>query len=132
MKIVLTPLALLVFTVAAAQEDAEISERMSCTSIMVGRNASTDGSVMTSHTCDGRYRTWMQWVEAADHKDDAKLKIYQGRMHTETPQGMEGVTVDSVSHEAANAVVETAAPVAEDAFRAAIADAGYELTGIKA
>ncbi|MBQ3991828.1 MAG: C69 family dipeptidase, partial [Bacteroidaceae bacterium] len=60
---------------------------------MVGRKASTDGSVMTSHTCDGRYRTWMQWVEAADHKDDAKLKIYQGRMHTETPQGMEGVTV---------------------------------------
>ena len=47
-------------------------------------------------------------------------------------EGMEGVTVDSVSHEAANAVVETAAPVAEDAFRAVIADAGYELTGIKA
>lgn len=93
MKKVLTPLALLVFTIAAAQEDAEINERMSCTSIMVGRKASTDGSVMTSHTCDGRYRTWMQWVEAADHKPDAKLKIYQGRMHTETPQGMEGVTV---------------------------------------
>ncbi|MCK7530551.1 MAG: hypothetical protein MZV63_05650 [Marinilabiliales bacterium] len=25
-----------------------------CTSIMVGRLASADGSVMTSHTCDGR------------------------------------------------------------------------------
>ena len=37
----------------------------------------------------------------------------------------------SVSHEAANAVVETAQPVTEDAFRAVIADAGYELTGIK-
>lgn len=45
--------------------------------------------------------------------------------------GMEGVTVVSVSHEAANAVVETAQPVAEDAFRAVIADAGYELTGIR-
>ena len=26
--------------------------RLSCTSIMVGKRASTDGSVMTSHTCD--------------------------------------------------------------------------------
>ena len=32
----------------------------SCTSIMVGKKASTDGSVITSHTCDGRYRTWLQ------------------------------------------------------------------------
>ena len=32
-------------------------KRMSCTSIMVGKNASTDGSVMTSHTCDSWYRT---------------------------------------------------------------------------
>ncbi len=31
-----------------------------CTSIMVGRLASTDGSVMTSHTCDGIYRTWLE------------------------------------------------------------------------
>ena len=30
-----------------------------CTSIMVGRQATTDGSVITSHTCDGFYRTWM-------------------------------------------------------------------------
>ncbi|MBR5364476.1 MAG: heavy metal translocating P-type ATPase [Oscillospiraceae bacterium] len=46
-------------------------------------------------------------------------------------EGMEGVTVVSVSHEAANAVVGTAQPVTEDAFRAVIADAGYELTGIR-
>ena len=45
-------------------------------------------------------------------------------------EGMAGVTVISVSHEAANAVVETAQPVSEDAFRAVIADAGYELTAI--
>ena len=46
-------------------------------------------------------------------------------------EGMEGVTVISVSHETANAVVETAQPVTEDTFRAVIADAGYELTGIR-
>ena len=46
-------------------------------------------------------------------------------------EGMEGVTVISVSHETANAVVETAQPVTEDTFRSVIADAGYELTGIR-
>lgn len=46
-------------------------------------------------------------------------------------EAMEGVTVQSVSHEAANALVETAAPVTEDAFRAAVAEAGYELIGVK-
>ena len=36
----------------------------SCTSIMIGKKASADGSVMTSHTCDGNYRTWMEIVPA--------------------------------------------------------------------
>jgi len=31
-----------------------------CTSIQVGNLASTDGSVMTAHSCDGNYRTWLQ------------------------------------------------------------------------
>ncbi|MBR5723477.1 MAG: heavy metal translocating P-type ATPase [Oscillospiraceae bacterium] len=44
---------------------------------------------------------------------------------------MEGVTVVSVSHEEAKAVVETAAPIPEENFRAVIADAGYELLGIE-
>ncbi len=60
-------------------------ERMSCTSIMVGKNASTDGSVITSHTCDSWYRTWMQIVPAKDHKPDAKNTIFNGRMHTQSP-----------------------------------------------
>ena len=46
-------------------------------------------------------------------------------------ENMEGVTVISVSHETASAVVETASPVDEAAFRTVIADAGYELTGIR-
>ncbi|MBR4561682.1 MAG: C69 family dipeptidase, partial [Bacteroidales bacterium] len=36
-----------------AQEDQEQLVGACCTSIMVGKNASTDGSVITSHTCDG-------------------------------------------------------------------------------
>jgi len=46
-----------VFIPVRAQEEFD---GQSCTSIMVGRAATTDGSVITSHTCDGRYRTWMQ------------------------------------------------------------------------
>ena len=39
-----------------------------CTSIMVGKKASADGSVITSHTCDSKYRTWVTIEPAADHK----------------------------------------------------------------
>jgi len=58
----------------------------SCTSIMVGKKASTDGSVMTSHTCDSWYRTWMQVVPAHDYEHDTVTAIYDGRMHTQSAQ----------------------------------------------
>ena len=59
---------------------------MSCTSIMVGKKASADGSVMTSHTCDSWYRTWMQVVPARDYERDTVTAIYDGRMHTQSAQ----------------------------------------------
>ncbi|MDH6303480.1 dipeptidase [Parabacteroides sp. PF5-5] len=55
----------------------------SCTSIMVGKKASSDGSVMTSHTCDGNYRTWMNMVPAKTYDRDTVTGIYTGKMHTE-------------------------------------------------
>ncbi len=57
----------------------------SCTSIMVGRKASVDGSVMTSHTCDGRYRTWLTMEKAADHADTVMHEVHKGTLRTETP-----------------------------------------------
>lgn len=53
-----------------AQSDAPDEENagLECTSIMVGRNASADGSVITSHTCDGTSHTWINIVPAADHR----------------------------------------------------------------
>ena len=74
--------------VAVAQE---ISERESCTSIMVGKQASTDGSVITSHTCDGRYRTWMAVEPAADHKKGAVHTVRKGTMHTAYSSDTTGV-----------------------------------------
>ena len=63
-----------------------------CTSIMVGREASVDGSVITSHNCDSWYRTWMQVQPAQDYPRDTVTAIYGGRMHTEYPSSMDGVT----------------------------------------
>ena len=62
-----------------------------CTSIMVGKKASTDGSVMTSHTCDGGYRTWMRWEPASDYEDGAMMKIYKGSMRTYDANDKHGV-----------------------------------------
>ena len=63
-----------------------------CTSIMVGRLASTDGSVMTSHTCDGRYRTWLEVVPAMTFERDTVHPVYWGTMHTEESWDMTNVT----------------------------------------
>lgn len=85
-------------------QDIEYSEPVnnpeSCTSIMVGKKASTDGSVMTSHTCDGNYRTWMEIVPAARYERDTTVAIYAGRMHTEYPADRTGMTVKGTIPEA--------------------------------
>ena len=49
----------------------------SCTSILVGRLASADGSTMTSHSCDsGSDRTWMTIVPNRKHKPGETAKVY--------------------------------------------------------
>ncbi len=62
-----------------------------CTSIMVGRLASTDGSVMTSHTCDGRYRTWLEVVPARKTEKDSLHPVYWGTLFTEEAWDRNGV-----------------------------------------
>jgi dipeptidase len=60
----------------------------SCTSIMVGKSASTDGSVMTAHSCDGNYRTWIEIVPGKKFDDASMHKVYWGTLHTETAWDM--------------------------------------------
>ncbi len=49
-----------------------------CTSITVGKKASYDGSVITSHTDDShRTRSWINIVPAQKHKDGATVKMYK-------------------------------------------------------
>ncbi len=79
--------ATLMNTTAQVDEStADGMKRLSCTSIMVGKRASTDGSVITSHTCDSWYRTWMTMTPARDYERDTVTAIYDGRMHTQSPQ----------------------------------------------
>ena len=78
--------ALLPLSLGAQEFDGQ-----SCTSIMVGRMASSDGSVITSHTCDGRYRTWVRMEPARDFGKDAKHAVLRGTMHTSSPEDTTGV-----------------------------------------
>ncbi len=89
LSIVVTALLLALPTTGNAQNeefDSDGKTPLSCTSIMVGKKASTDGSVITSHTCDSWYRTWMKMVPAKDHKAGTKTAIYEGRMHTQSAE----------------------------------------------
>lgn len=61
------------------------NEAESCTSIMVGKKASTDGSVMTAHTCDSNYRTWLTMEKRKNYKATDFQPIYWGALHTEEP-----------------------------------------------
>lgn len=63
----------------------------SCTSIMVGRLASADGSTITSHTCDGPYRNWIEIVPGKNNGESAKTAIQTGLHWTETPSDHSGV-----------------------------------------
>ena len=63
-----------------------------CTTIMVGRLASTDGSVMTSHTCDGNYRTWLEIYPRQKHEKGTMHPVYWGMLHTEQKGDMTNVT----------------------------------------
>ncbi len=80
-------------TLLNAQPLPEEYVGQSCTSIMVGKKASTDGSVMTSHTCDSRYRTWMYVEPAQDHRRGDVQIIYKGSMHNAFRGDTTGVTV---------------------------------------
>jgi dipeptidase len=59
----------------------------------VGKLASTDGSVMTAHSCDGNYRTWLQIEPRKEFQSGAVKPISWGLLHTETPWDLQGIDV---------------------------------------
>ena len=91
---------------------AQEFDGQNCTSIMVGKLASTDGSVITSHTCDGRYRTWAQMEPAADHEPGTMHQVLRGTMQTKFRGDTTGVKLMGEIPEAAHtyAYLNTAYP----------------------
>ena len=94
-KLLLIP-TLCLFGVISAQDytivdpdDLGYSE--SCTSIMVGKAASTDGSVITTHSCDGNYRTWLRIEPSNIYKPGEMEPVYWGLLHSEEPYDMRHV-----------------------------------------
>ncbi|MDR1112426.1 MAG: C69 family dipeptidase, partial [Bacteroidales bacterium] len=60
---------------------------MECTSVTIGKKASVDGSVMTSHTDDShRSRTNILVTPAADHAPGEMQKLYK-RIYAPTEAG---------------------------------------------
>ena len=92
--LVLVPFLLLISS-QSAETAPEVWEdwEAGCTSIMVGKLASTDGSVMTAHSCDGNYRTWVKMELHLKHNEGAKAPIYHGLLHNEFSGEMRRVTV---------------------------------------
>ncbi len=91
-------LCLLIFAVYVvplpSQPGSKISEELEagCTSIQAGRLATTDGSVITAHSCDGNYRTWLNIVPRAKHFEGAMNKVFAGKLHTETSTDLRNVS----------------------------------------
>jgi dipeptidase len=78
------------FQKSPAKENIEANFQ-GCTSIMAGRLATTDGSVITAHSCDGNYRTWVEIESGQSYPEGATTKVYHGLLHTETSWDQRGV-----------------------------------------
>ena len=90
MKRYLILLAALALSAAAYSQDWE-TDGLDCTSIAVGRLASDDGSVITSHTCDGKSRTWLTQEPAARYPKGTMHPVYRGGRHVAFPGDTTGL-----------------------------------------
>jgi dipeptidase len=65
-----------------ASPDLEPGE---CTALIIGKLASTDGSVMTSHTCDGNYDSRLTVVPGKTFKPGETVKILKDLLYSDNP-----------------------------------------------
>jgi dipeptidase len=80
----------------ASGPDEIFPVRDACTSILVGKDASVDGSVMTTHTCDCGVCDWTwRHVPAADHKAGSARRIYHVSQYKTWPPS-EGLKWDLI------------------------------------
>ncbi len=58
---------------------------LACTTVIVGKDASVDGSVMTSHTCDGSYDARVQVISGSTFEKGAMAPVYKDLCHDGIP-----------------------------------------------
>ncbi len=68
-----------------------------CTSVIVGKAVSIDGSTMTSHSCDSRTdRTWMTVVPHKKHERGDIALVYMGSKETKGPDDPDAISVGQI------------------------------------
>jgi len=103
-------LAILPWTLNSHAQEQEYDN---CTSIIVGRLASVDGSTMTSHSCDSNTdRTWINLVPRKEHKSGDVCSLTLDPKRTKgpvDPDAIESGTIPQVP--VTYAYINTAYPV---------------------
>ena len=84
------PLATMILCPPAHAQDSP-DNGLDCTSIAAGMGATTDGSVITSHTCDGKSRTWATIEPGGKHKKGETVEIWKGTRKTASPTDTTGL-----------------------------------------
>ena len=84
-----------------------------CTSILVGKSASIDGSTMTSHSCDSNSdRTWINVVPHKKYKAGETCKIYFEAKNTKGPDDPDRLDIGEIPQVSETyAYINTAYPV---------------------
>lgn len=89
----------LVLSFSASPDVSEVEEFEydACTSILVGKLASIDGSTMTSHSCDSNSdRTWINVVPHMKHKAGDTCKIYFRAKNTKEPNDPDRLDIGEI------------------------------------
>jgi dipeptidase len=84
-----------------------------CTSVLVGKAASADGSTMTSHSCDSNTdRTWMTMVPNARHKPGEMATVYYEPKRTKGPDDPDRIPTGEIPQVAETyAYIDAAYPI---------------------
>ena len=74
-----------VLGLAAALTALLAGAAFACTSVMVGKGATADGSVLVSYTCDGWYDHRLKVVKGGKHKKGEMVPVYQNICYQTRP-----------------------------------------------
>jgi len=91
----LLPFASMIFLMLVLLVVFGISAYADCSAILVGKDASVDGSVMTTHTCDGWYDNRIQVILGQTFEKGAMTNVYKEICHLTRP-GKELIKVGEI------------------------------------